>query len=176
MGCPNRRSRLLTLNGRQKREPTSGLEPLTPAHYECAAGRCRGLHEVANLPYLKGFPFSALPCVAPYCVPGGVKVVSGGRGSRIIGAFALNMRVGTGQPQPVEFTLGFFRHLRYGGSLSLINVEPRRFELLTSAVQRQVHQSTSVHRGPRSALISDFRDGCTKMNLPLPACTSVQMV
>jgi hypothetical protein len=73
-------------------------------------------------------------------------VVSGGRGSRVIGAFALNMRVGTGRPQPVEFTLGFFRHLRYGGSLSLINVEPRRFELLTSAVQSQIHIIVDVRR------------------------------
>lgn len=32
---------------------------------------CRGLLWPANPPYLKGFPFSALPSVAPYCVPGG---------------------------------------------------------------------------------------------------------
>jgi hypothetical protein len=35
------------------------------------------LHELANPAYLSRFPFSALPCVAPYCVPGGVRVVSG---------------------------------------------------------------------------------------------------
>src|SRR5215217_2542495 len=39
--------------------------------------RCRGLHRVADPPYLGHFPFSALPCVAPYCVPGGIRVVSG---------------------------------------------------------------------------------------------------
>jgi hypothetical protein len=38
--------------------------------------RCRGLHRLANPLYLKGFLFPALPSVAPYCVPGGVKVVS----------------------------------------------------------------------------------------------------
>src|SRR5215207_4885927 len=40
--------------------------------------RCRGLHRLANPPYLKGFPFSTLLRVAPYCVPGGIRVVSKG--------------------------------------------------------------------------------------------------
>jgi hypothetical protein len=30
----------------------------------------------ANPAYLKGFLFSALPSFAPYCVPGGIRVVS----------------------------------------------------------------------------------------------------
>src|SRR5829696_1390419 len=38
---------------------------------------CRGLHGFANPPYLGRFPFSALHGVAPYCVPGGIRVVSG---------------------------------------------------------------------------------------------------
>jgi hypothetical protein len=38
--------------------------------------RCRGLHSHVDLPYSSGFLFSGLPCVAPYCVPGGVRVVS----------------------------------------------------------------------------------------------------
>jgi hypothetical protein len=38
--------------------------------------RCRGLHSLANPAYLSPFPFSALPSVAPYCIPGGVRVVS----------------------------------------------------------------------------------------------------
>ena len=42
--------------------------------------RCRGLQEVANTPFLKGFPFSALRRVAPYCFPGGVRLVSGAVG------------------------------------------------------------------------------------------------
>jgi hypothetical protein len=31
---------------------------------------------IANAAYLSGLLFSGLPCVAPYCVPGGVRVVS----------------------------------------------------------------------------------------------------
>jgi hypothetical protein len=38
--------------------------------------RCRGVQGVANPAYLSHFLFSGLPCVAPYCVPGGVRVVS----------------------------------------------------------------------------------------------------
>jgi hypothetical protein len=38
--------------------------------------RCRGLHGLANPAYLKGILFSGLLRVAPYCVPGGVRVVS----------------------------------------------------------------------------------------------------
>src|SRR5215217_9449741 len=40
--------------------------------------RCRSLHEVAIPAYLGRFLFSVLPRVAPYCVPGGVRVVSNG--------------------------------------------------------------------------------------------------
>jgi hypothetical protein len=38
--------------------------------------RCRGLHRLANPAYLSRFLFCDLPCVAPYCVPSGVRVVS----------------------------------------------------------------------------------------------------
>jgi hypothetical protein len=38
--------------------------------------RCRGVQGIANAAYLEGFPFPALLCVAPYCVPGGIRVVS----------------------------------------------------------------------------------------------------
>src|SRR5215208_6379149 len=38
--------------------------------------RCRGLHRVANAAYIGRFLFSGLPHVAPYCVRGGVRVVS----------------------------------------------------------------------------------------------------
>jgi hypothetical protein len=40
--------------------------------------RCWGLHSLANPPYLSHFLFSGLLRVAPYCVPGGVRVVSEG--------------------------------------------------------------------------------------------------
>src|SRR5919107_1069221 len=70
--CRSRRKGLDKLIG----EPTNGLKPLTPAHYECAVSGCWGLQELANPVYLKGFLCSALPCIAPYCVPGGIRVVS----------------------------------------------------------------------------------------------------
>ena len=35
------------------------------------------MQEIANPAYLEGFPFPALLRVAPYCVPGGIRVVSG---------------------------------------------------------------------------------------------------
>src|SRR5215208_1282734 len=38
---------------------------------------CRGVHGIANAAYLSGFLFSDLLLVAPYCVPGGIRVVSG---------------------------------------------------------------------------------------------------
>src|SRR5215216_1109225 len=50
-------------------------EPGQP-HYECSVRRCRGVQRLANPAYLKGFLFSALLRVAPYCVPGGIRVVS----------------------------------------------------------------------------------------------------
>jgi hypothetical protein len=43
--------------------------------------RCRGVQGIANSAYLEGFPFPALLRVAPYCVRGGVRVVSGGPGA-----------------------------------------------------------------------------------------------
>jgi hypothetical protein len=42
--------------------------------------RCRGVQEIANAAYSEGFPFPALLSVAQYCVPDGVKGVSGVRG------------------------------------------------------------------------------------------------
>jgi hypothetical protein len=58
----------------------AGVEPAPPP---CKGedGRCRVLQPLAELPYLSRFLFSALPCVAQYCVPGGVGVVSTGGGS-----------------------------------------------------------------------------------------------
>src|SRR5215217_2685362 len=44
----------------------------------CKGGkaRCRVLHGIAVFPYLSRFLFPGLPCIAPYCAPGGVRVVS----------------------------------------------------------------------------------------------------
>jgi hypothetical protein len=38
--------------------------------------------------FLRGFPFSGLPHVAPYCVRGGVRVVSEVLGLHVAGSFA----------------------------------------------------------------------------------------
>jgi hypothetical protein len=38
--------------------------------------RCSGVQGFAIAAYLEGFPFPALLRVAPYCVPGGIRVVS----------------------------------------------------------------------------------------------------
>ena len=37
------------------------------------------MHRIANAAFLSGFLCSGLPSVAPYCVPGGIRVVSGAR-------------------------------------------------------------------------------------------------
>jgi hypothetical protein len=52
--------------------------------------RCKGLHGLAKTAYLAGFLCSELQRVAPYCVPGGIRVVSKDRGLRIAGNFALD--------------------------------------------------------------------------------------
>ena len=71
-----RRVGQVNVANRGNREPTSGLEPLTPAHYECAVRLCRGLLRAANPAFLQGFLFCGLPIVAPYCAPDGIRVVS----------------------------------------------------------------------------------------------------
>jgi hypothetical protein len=43
--------------------------------------RCRDLQRLANPAYLRGFLFPGLLRFAPYCVPGGVRVVSNGTDS-----------------------------------------------------------------------------------------------
>jgi hypothetical protein len=65
------------------------------------------LHRVPNPVHRSRFLYSALPSVAPYCVPGGVKVVSEVRGLHVAGSCPLSKRVGMGRayPQPFEFTL-----------------------------------------------------------------------
>ena len=79
------------------------------------------MQRIANAAYLEGFPFPALLSVAPYCVPGGIRVVSEVHEFRVAGSFALDTReeMGTGCTHPVEFTLGYCRHLRYSGSVCL---------------------------------------------------------
>jgi hypothetical protein len=54
--------------------------------------RCRGLHGFANPAFLGNFSFSTLPHVAPYCVPGGVRVVSRGRRLHVVDTYSLGAR------------------------------------------------------------------------------------
>ena len=74
---PTRISEAFTFCGfcRHKREPTSVLEPLT-CSLRVINRMLQGLPRVANPAYLSCFLFSGLQCVAPYCAPGGVRVVS----------------------------------------------------------------------------------------------------
>ena len=67
----------------------------------------RGLAEGCNTRILRPVSFSGLPRVAPYRVPGGVRVVSEVRGMRVAGSFALYLRIGIRRAyrQPVELTL-----------------------------------------------------------------------
>ncbi len=51
---------------------------------------------IANAAYLEGFPFSTLLSVAPYCAPGGIRVVSGVCGLRVANSFALDAQVTSG--------------------------------------------------------------------------------
>src|SRR5215213_993028 len=77
MPVPWRRSASYLQICTKNREPTSGLDPLTCSSYECAVRGCRGLHGLANAAYLSDFLRSGLLRVAPYCVPDGIRVVSG---------------------------------------------------------------------------------------------------
>ncbi len=45
---------------------------------------CRGLHRLANPAYVSAFLVSGLLRVAPYCVLGGVRVVSSGVGFQVL--------------------------------------------------------------------------------------------
>jgi hypothetical protein len=55
--------------------------------------RCRGVQGIVNAAYLQGFPFPASLSVAPYCVPGGIRVVSNVvRGLRVTSSIVSQMR------------------------------------------------------------------------------------
>src|SRR5215203_6885879 len=68
--------------------------------------RCTGLHKVANSPYLSQFQFSAFPCVAPYCVPGGIRVVSEAGRYHLSDTFAIEVR----KRSLGDSVAGAFRH------------------------------------------------------------------
>src|SRR5215212_1515526 len=77
-----------------------------PAHDELAKGRCRGLPRVANPRYLSRFLFPALLSVAPYCAPGGVRVVSGSSGLGVAGTIAAQIRRVKVRGGDVPYVLG----------------------------------------------------------------------
>ena len=86
---------------------------------------CRGLHCLANRPYLGDFLFSGLLCVAPYCVPGGIRVVS-----RAATAIA------RGQIQwhgPATFGATILCHRFLGVAVHCINSLSKRISLLVVA-------------------------------------------
>jgi hypothetical protein len=63
----------------EKREPTSGLEPLTPAPATSekygGAGHCSGLLWLAESSYLSGIFFTGLHTIAEHCALGDVEVM-----------------------------------------------------------------------------------------------------
>src|SRR5215208_8415508 len=61
--------------------------------------RCRGMQGVAEPPYLGGFLFSGLLSVAPYCVPGGIRVVSTAPWYRPNDQHDLGVELHLGQPE-----------------------------------------------------------------------------
>src|ERR687898_2274220 len=69
-----------TCKSRQIRRPDERTRTAHPcSSYECAVRRCRSSPGVAIPAFLSGLLCSGLPRVAPYCAPGGVRVVSEGR-------------------------------------------------------------------------------------------------
>jgi hypothetical protein len=111
--------------------------------------RCRGVQEVANPPYLKGFPFPALLSVAPYCVPGGIRVVSSRVGSRqitrrrflcqqtpfeyVLSSVEMRVDMRAGRRRPGKFNLHYVHELHYAG---IIHVVRCRSVARTSAAPR----------------------------------------
>jgi hypothetical protein len=57
------------------------------------------LHGLANSAYLSRFLFSALPCVAPYCAPGGIRAVSTSPSYRPTDHHDLVVELDLGQPE-----------------------------------------------------------------------------
>jgi hypothetical protein len=54
-----------------------------------------GVQRNVNPAYLEGFPFPALLRVAPYCIPGGVRVVSEVHRLRVAGSYAAGFALKT---------------------------------------------------------------------------------
>jgi hypothetical protein len=61
---------------RRADERTRTADLLITSVRSVVAERCRGLHGLAIAAYISRFAFSGLLSVAPYCVPGGIRLVS----------------------------------------------------------------------------------------------------
>jgi len=144
---------------RKNIEPTSGLEPLS-CSLRVITQAVQGFARACKCRVSKGFLFSGLPCVAPYCVPGGVR-------STWITCRRLlykpDARIRYFRRAMSEYGLGRATLYRASSLLAapatcttvtasiFINVEQRGFELLTSAVQSQIHNAVVVHWCSESA-------------------------
>jgi hypothetical protein len=70
------------------------------------------VQRIANAAYLEGFPFPALLRVAPYCVRGGIRVVS----NRISYWSAARVLVGLSDPRRFKTADAKFRLAKKGSS------------------------------------------------------------
>lgn len=128
---------------------------------------CRGLHRVANPPYLKGFPFCGLRRVAPYCAPDGISITlifAGHRHLRQTGRFDLWKKVGLcGRSPDPSIKLWSFRTRRPPRSLRL----PRHVSVQASFItQAELRLRTSGWRFERYA-------SCQVCKSPVPLHSSV---
>jgi hypothetical protein len=78
-------------NFEKNNEPTSGLEPLT-CSLRVIAQALQVLARGCKPAFLSDFLCSGLLRVAPYCVPGGIRVVSEVHRSRVANPFASQIR------------------------------------------------------------------------------------
>ena len=131
----------------------------TRTAYPCSLGVItQALQGVANPAYLEGFLCSRLPRVAPYCVPGGIRVVSKARGSRVAGSLANHAHY---HPLPTIKRAGV------GVLVALPTLEARLLRAMTS--RRSKTKGAKPHPGTdgqnwRPSVQSPFRE---KGTLPL---------
>ena len=75
--------------------------------------RCRGVHRLANPPFLSGFLCSGLLRVAPYCALSGIRVVSGGDGLSLFQhTWVVESSRGTGTDANVKISSRFEKGFR----------------------------------------------------------------
>ena len=97
------------------------------------------MHELANVPYLSRFLFSALPHVAPYCAPGGIRVVSKDTGNQ--GSVRLEGGEGVVNGQPFLYRWGGWSRLAAVGTRFWSDKYPHLYDL---TIQTDVHLRVNV--------------------------------